>query len=701
MHNKKLYIYQRIGFKMFLLTFYLLVVFSVKANDRFKTEIDSLQNLLLVHSDPQITLPIVSRIVALYEHNPGTATFLKRKFSDAVAIDSIPVIYASLSGLTQYYYNKSDRDSLLYWSGIVDSISKSRNEYPDALFDAKSYVCRDLLWRKNYEMALNDATDIYRLASKLKHTYGLICCVESLGLIYRAVFRDKDAVEFLQEGLNLLNATNGKHETKLRLASSMVGPSLRTGNLDQTATLFENYKKLIEEQVKLNKNAGEVYPIEREYWVFYCYYTIFCLNKKDMYQAKKSFDKANFYSDFPYLEGDFVHVLYIFMQACYYKETENYTQALFYINKLLTLESISEDYKLKADIQIAMGNLQGALVSYDELFKMATESNTETFFRQINQLRTLHEISNKEKQNYELQVSKERIKHKQNQLLLSLFAVFILLVLLYVLYVYFRRAQRLKDELLQEKKALEESEKNLRRETDKIEAANQMKSTFVANMSHEIRTPLNAIVGFSALLTDSSNSPEEREEYTSIIRNNTELMLNLVNDVLDLSRLEAGDMYFNLKCYPLFDCCKMALESIRNRMPEGVELTFTPDSDSVILYTDTLRLQQLLTNLLTNAMKFTEKGEINLSYALDADKKYVRIAVTDTGSGIPLEKQAALFGRFEKLNDNKQGTGLGLSICKTIAQNLSGSISIDLTYTKGARFVFVHPCEIPSSALDK
>lgn len=699
MSNRKQYIYQRVGFKMILLVFFVLFVFPAKADDRFK--MDSLQNLLLIHSDPRTTIPIVSRLVALSEHKTKTATFLERKFNDAMMIDSIPVVYASLSGLTQYYYNKGNRDSLLYWAGIVDSISKSRNEYPDALFDAKSYVCQNLLWLENYEMALNDATDTYRLASKLKHTYGLIRCTESLGLIYRTLHRDKDAVEVLQEGLNLLDATNGKHETKIRLTAFMVAPSLRIGDFDQTATLFANYKKLIEEQVDLNKSAGEVYPIEREYWTYYCYYTDFCLRKKNMYKAKKAFDKATFYSCYSSLDADFVQILYLFVQARYYKEVGNYPQALQCIDKLLTLESSPEYCRLKADIQIVMGNLQEALLVYDEMFKMATESNTETFFRQINQLRTLHEISNKEKQNYELQISKDRIKDKQKQLLLSLFVVFILLIFLYVLFIYFRRAQRLKNELLQEKKALEESENNLRRETDKIKTANQMKSTFVANMSHEIRTPLNAIVGFSALLTDSSNSQEEREAFTSIIRNNTELMLNLVNDVLDLSRLEAGDMYFNLKCYPLIDCCKMALESIRNRVPESVKLTFTPDLEPVILYTDTLRLQQLLTNLLTNAMKFTEKGEINLSYTLNADKKYVRIAVTDTGSGIPLEKQSTVFDRFEKLNDYKQGAGLGLSICRTIAHNLSGSISIDSSYTNGARFVFIHPCEIPDSALDE
>lgn len=231
----------------------------------------------------------------------------------------------------------------------------------------------------------------------------------------------------------------------------------------------------------------------------------------------------------------------------------------------------------------------------------------------------------------------------------------------------------------------------------KVQEADKMKNAFIANMSHEIRTPLNAIVGFSSLLVEPSTDAKEREEYSSIIRNNTDLMLNLVNDVLDLSRMETGDLHFNIKDYPLLECCQMALESVRYRMPDGVKLTFSPAGEPIVVHVDNLRLQQLLTNLLTNAAKFTEKGEINLSFQLAPDREKVYIAVTDTGAGIPLEKQAAVFNRFEKLDDYKPGAGLGLSICLLIAERLNGSLSIDSSYTDGARFVLILSCEIDSS----
>ena len=223
------------------------------------------------------------------------------------------------------------------------------------------------------------------------------------------------------------------------------------------------------------------------------------------------------------------------------------------------------------------------------------------------------------------------------------------------------------------------------------EHANQMKSTFIANISHEIRTPLNAIVGFSELISDESISAGEKKEFFSIINNNSYLLLNLINDILDLSRLESGNMKFIIEKTSLSDCCRNALASVEHRVFPGVQLTYTPSEDPLHIQTDSIRLQQLLINLLTNACKFTKEGEINLSYQIDEDKQHVRITVTDTGCGIPEDKQKAIFERFEKVDEYAQGTGLGLSISQTIIEHLGGSIQLDPTYKHGARFIVLHP----------
>ena len=150
-------------------------------------------------------------------------------------------------------------------------------------------------------------------------------------------------------------------------------------------------------------------------------------------------------------------------------------------------------------------------------------------------------------------------------------------------------------------------------------------------------------------------------------------------------------MKFIIEKTNLSDCCRNALASVEHRVFPGVQLTYTPSEDPLHIQTDSVRLQQLLINLLTNACKFTKEGEINLSYQIDEDKQHIRITVTDTGCGIPEDKQKAIFERFEKVDEYAQGTGLGLSISQTIIEHLGGSIQLDPTYKHGARFIVLHP----------
>lgn len=247
----------------------------------------------------------------------------------------------------------------------------------------------------------------------------------------------------------------------------------------------------------------------------------------------------------------------------------------------------------------------------------------------------------------------------------------------------------MKNVLQKEREALIETTRKLRVAKEEAEESSRMKAAFVANISHEIRTPLNAIVGFSGLLEDADE--EERKEFIHIINNSSDLLLNLVSDVLDLSRLDSTNFKLTLADCNIYDCCRKVQESIQPRIQSGVDLTLTFSDKDFVMKTDGLRVQQLLLNLLSNAAKFTEQGEINLDYRVDREGKRVVFSVTDTGSGIPPEKQESIFNRFEKIDEFKQGTGLGLPICRVIADRLNGTLTLDATYTRGARFIFVHP----------
>lgn len=240
------------------------------------------------------------------------------------------------------------------------------------------------------------------------------------------------------------------------------------------------------------------------------------------------------------------------------------------------------------------------------------------------------------------------------------------------------------------KRMLERREGELIEAKGRAEESDMLKSAFLANMSHEIRTPLNAIVGFSSLMQAEDLTREERSEYCAIVVNNSEMLLTLLNDILDISRLESGRIKFEYGMEDVAQICQHVVLTTAHTRAPGVEMIFRPSRTSYMLYTDGHRLSQILINLLTNASKFTTEGSITLDFEVQEERGVVVFSVSDTGPGIPLEKQEVVFNRFEKLGQ-KKGTGLGLAICRQIALIFGGTIRMDSSYTEGARFVFTHP----------
>lgn len=238
---------------------------------------------------------------------------------------------------------------------------------------------------------------------------------------------------------------------------------------------------------------------------------------------------------------------------------------------------------------------------------------------------------------------------------------------------------------------LKRTEEMLVKARDKAEASDRLKSAFLANMSHEIRTPLNAIVGFASMLVEEDDK-KERQGYIEIMQENTELLLQLISDILDLSKIEAGTLDFNMGYLNIKDFCEDILRGYEIKEDKPVPVLLASNLPDYRIYTDKKRLMQVVTNFINNALKFTSEGQITLEYHFKEDTNEIEFSVTDTGIGIAPDAVGQVFDRFVKLNTFSKGTGLGLSICRSIIEHLGGTIGLESEVGVGSRFWFTHPC---------
>lgn len=283
------------------------------------------------------------------------------------------------------------------------------------------------------------------------------------------------------------------------------------------------------------------------------------------------------------------------------------------------------------------------------------------------------------------------VRYQNELVILSIVVLFLVICLIgYLTYLYNREAGRRKLVLVN----LEQETARLSVALERATESDRMKSAFLANMSHEIRTPLNAIVGFSNLMNSEVGlEPEEKEQFTKLINTNSDLLLKLINDILDLSRIESGKMDFVFGHFDLSEVVDEIYRTHQLMMPPNVELRKRVPDVPATVYVDQFRLKQVLTNFINNAVKFTESGYIEVGYSLDEQGEGLLVYVEDSGKGIPEEKQKLIFERFCKLDEFAQGTGLGLAICQVIAQRFGGEIRLTSVVGKGSRFALTLPKE--------
>lgn len=606
----------------------------------------------------------------------------------AQQMDSTRMQCQVMAFMVRNYYNRMKPDSLMYWAGEVEK-KALEYKYYTSFFDAYSFVCSWELYAKNYESALDKANRLYLMAKDLNNVDGMIASYETIGLIYLETFRYVEAIKAYKEGLRLQKQqTNPRYGYQFQFLSYIIEAYLKLKDYKSVEVYLEDGYALLEKCKSIEGN----FPYDRCLWLLDCYHIEMYVAQKMPDKAKKHIEEAQKYKE---VKDFYVFCYFHLVSASYYQLTGDYKRALENIN--MVLEQTDDEYlpalKVKAELLLESGKEKEAALLFHKSISLIDSTYNESLSKQINQLRTIHEVDKLELKNKELELESSSYKLK-----ITIGLIIVLLLIMAAIIYHSIRMNRVKNqleksdkELKRDKERLLHSEKELSLAKEKAEISNHFKDVFLANMSHEVRTPLNAIVGFSSLLTELFEHEEEAKEYVGIIKYNSDLLLKLINDTVNISLLQTDQIPFVLEDCEINEYCQILIKEVEPKLASGVVLNFLPPFETFVLSTDVLRLRQVLVNLLMNAVKFTEKGEINFFYTVEEEKQLMHFIVEDTGKGIPKEMQEKIFESFEKVDVFTQGIGLGLTICKLVAHRLGGTITLDSTYEKGTRMIFTHP----------
>ncbi len=561
------------------------------------------------------------------------------------------------------YLTREECDSLNA-DGLLSQLDESQRYY--TYFELERILIKSSLFRGEIRMAIAQSDQMYSKARALAYPFGNALALNAMGEVYSYTGRLREAGAAYEESLRLLDGMDGEDVHIRMLLVELIDYNLRIRNVNGASRYLARLNLYPEDRLS---------PLElamRHISNASCQ-----LFKGDLKAASHCLVQIG------QLETQLIPEIQqylLIIDARYLVATGEHEAALTAYNDFLQTEYARINHNIykealleKADLLVKMGNKEEAYGQYGKVFSYIKTSFEKNYPKEIDRLCTRFQADQLAYQN-----ERDRIVSMRFYLAGIIVSV---LFLIFLLVLGWKKIFRLKRSQIRQE-AMKE----------KAVQAIQRKNMFLSNMSHEVRTPLNAIVGFSAVLTDEDESfdDESRREFSEIIKVNSFQLLKLINDILDFSDFENDNITFNIRTHDAVKLCNEVVETVMASRKLEVEMRFDTDLSVLMLDTDDARLRQVLINLLVNAAKFTEQGSIVLELKM-ADAGTALFSVTDTGCGIPPEKQHLIFERFEKLNDFVQGSGLGLSICQLIVKYMNGKLWVDSGYTRGARFCFTHP----------
>lgn len=649
---------------------YSISLFAQQKNAAEDYNVDSTLYAYYLRCKPEVTSPVIKQMTDTLFQMAGAKGDTRMQ---AVALTT---------RLDYFYYENLHEDSILHYVDIVKQFAKETNQPKYYYFAWSKRLINYYIKHHQYNIAFYEAEKMMKEAEQEEYPAGMANGYNILSSIYQA------------KKLYKLAAENKEKEVEIILKYDIDTYNL-SGCYSILADLYCHLNQTEKAGEYLKKSQKLLYSNTQEFYLYlqYCNYYLTLNNypkaKEYLHKIKDLIDNKKEVAKLAYE--------YYIAERDYYIATKEYNKALsiqdHMQNTYPSIISEMDNMQVRALIYNELGN-PGKAVEYYQRYIELSDS-----LSRLNEDITASEFSammgverlNVEKSELQQEVQRRNLANKTR--IIGFLAVLLVLciIIFYREHLLNSKLRSSEKQLSAKNRALLESETNLLEAKDIAEKASMMKTEFIQNMSHEIRTPLNSIVGFSQIISSLNEKDEETKEYASIIEQGSNNLLQLVDDVLDLASLDSGTDIPTDTITDISALCKECMVRAERYLKPDVVLNLQAEEDEFYMQTNPQRLMQILWHLLRNAIKFTQKGHIILEWHTDKKLRHIIFSITDTGIGIPTDKQAFIFERFTKLDTFAQGTGLGLPIGRICAEKMGGSLTLDASYTDGCRFILILP----------
>lgn len=638
----------------FLLFFWLLTpgrVCGQETNEQEKYHVDSTLFVYYQRCRTEVTSPsVMQKLDTLFQMaaEKGDARM------QAVAL-STKVDHFYFSPATE-----EQEDSLIFYTNKVKEFALKTNQPQYYYFAWANRLITYYTKQKKLNLALYEANKMQQEAEDREEIDGMQNCYQALTRIYQAKELYKQAAVYGQKLIDLTLKYNLNQYNLTNKYLELSNCYLATNETEKSWEALEEAKKYV------------INEVQQGYLL--CGIFFYYIQINDMVKARQLLEETTQYYDNNIELRTKRKVNLLEVVTDYYMKSGEYDKALtshleiFDIYDFITpnlYRRLGLIYAAKKDYTKAIENLEYAFALNDSLSSVQEDIS-------VGEFATILGMEHLNQENKELIQKNQEILLENRQRLIILLCI----IVACFAFMFFREVRL---------------NKILRRAKDAEQSASRMKTEFIQNMSHEIRTPLNSIVGFSQLLGSISEENEESKEYTDIIEQGSNHLLQLVDNVLELANLDSGTPIPIDTKVEINALCRQWMEEAKNSPKPGVELVYQPEQEELHLHTNPSRLTQVVSHLLHNSARFTEKGSITLSWHTHPKQRSLTICITDTGIGIPQDKQDFVFERFAKIDTFSTGTGLGLALGRLIMEKMGGSLILDGKYTEGCRFILTLP----------